>query len=102
LTIPNFNATNTTAIPSDPIITYQVDPDTGNLSLVQVASAGGRNPRGFNLNKDGSLVASALQDDNRVVIIERDVQTGKLGKILASATVGQGENNGPPYIMFDE
>jgi 6-phosphogluconolactonase (cycloisomerase 2 family) len=102
LSIANFDPKNSTALPSDPILTYQVNQASGALTLVQTASAGGRNPRGFKLNKAGTLVASALQDDNRVVIIERDVKTGMLGKILAWATVGAGESNGPPYVQFDE
>jgi 6-phosphogluconolactonase (cycloisomerase 2 family) len=56
------------------------------------------NPRGFSLNADGSLVASALQNDNRVVIIKRNTKTGKLGDFVAWATVGEGENNGPNYV----
>ena len=54
------------------------------------------NPRGFSLNEDGSLVASALQDDARVVIIQRDVKTGMLGDFLGWATVG----DGPSYALF--
>jgi 6-phosphogluconolactonase (cycloisomerase 2 family) len=102
LTIPNFDAANSTALPSDPIVSFSIDEKSGNLTLVQVAPAGGRNPRGFSLNKAGTLLASALQDDNRVVVIERDVKTGKLGKIVAHATVGVGENNGPNYALFNE
>lgn len=102
LTFPNFDATNTTALPSDPLISFAIDGKTGQLSLVQTAPAGGRNPRGFSLNKAGTLVASALQDDNRVVVIQRDVQTGMLGKMVAHATVGQGDGNGPNYALFNE
>ena len=69
---------------------------------MQRAPAGGRNPRGFSLNKAGDLVASALQDDNRVVVYKRDVKTGLLGEAVAYATVGAGENNGPNYVIFDE
>jgi 6-phosphogluconolactonase (cycloisomerase 2 family) len=63
---------------------------------VQTAPAGGLNPRGFSLNADGSLLASALQDDGRVVVIERDTATGKLGDFLGWATVG----DGPSYVLF--
>ena len=91
-----------TEIPSDPIVTFEIDATNGDLALVEVAPAGGRNPRGFSLSKDGSLVASALQDDNRVVIYERDVETGELGGIVAWATVGEGDENGPNYVLFDD
>lgn len=100
LTIPAFNGTGT--IPSDPIITFSINERSGSLCLVQIASAGGVNPRGFSLNKKGDLVASALQDDNRVVIIKRDTKTGKLGEFVAWATVGAGGDNGPNYVLFDE
>ncbi|KAK0702302.1 Lactonase, 7-bladed beta-propeller-domain-containing protein, partial [Lasiosphaeris hirsuta] len=102
LTIPNFDAANPTPLPSDPLISFSINEGTGALTLIQTAPAGGRNPRGFSLNKAGTLVASALQDDNRVVIIERDVKTGLLGKIVAHAAVGVGENNGPNYAVFNE
>ncbi|RYP71137.1 hypothetical protein DL769_004748 [Monosporascus sp. CRB-8-3] len=102
LTIPNFDKTNSTRLPSDPIVSLKIDQRSGELSLVQEAPAGGRIPRGFSLNKAGTLVASALQGDNRVVVIERNVNTGKLGKIVAWATVGEGEGNGPSYVLFNE
>ncbi|RYP41925.1 hypothetical protein DL767_000662 [Monosporascus sp. MG133] len=102
LTIPNFDGANSTRLPADPIVTFKIDQRSGELGLVQEAPAGGRTPRGFSLNKAGTLVASALQDDNRVVVIERNVRTGKLGKIVAWATVGEGEGNGPSYVLFNE
>jgi len=101
LSIPAFNGSATT-IPSDPIVSFSINQKTGVLSLVQIAPAGGRNPRGFSLNAAGDLVASALQDDNRVVVYKRDVATGKLGDVVAFATVGAGENNGPNYVLFNE
>ncbi|KAF2712819.1 putative isomerase YbhE [Pleomassaria siparia CBS 279.74] len=101
LSIPAFDGSSA-SIPSDPIVSFAIDGSTGALSLAQIASAGGRNPRGFSLNKAGDLVASALQDDNRVVVYKRDVKTGKLGAVVASATVGAGEGNGPNYVVFNE
>jgi 6-phosphogluconolactonase (cycloisomerase 2 family) len=101
LKIPALDGSNST-IASDPLISFSIDGATGKLTLVQVGPAGGVNPRGFTLNKSGSLVVSALQDDNRVVVIERDVKTGMLGKILGHATVGMGDGNGPNYALFYE
>ncbi|KAK4209958.1 Lactonase, 7-bladed beta-propeller-domain-containing protein [Rhypophila decipiens] len=101
LDIPAFDGSNST-IKSDPLVTFSIDAATGKLTLVQVAPAGGRNPRGFSLNKRGDLLVSALQDDNRVVVYQRDVRSGKLGKVVASATVGEGANNGPNYALFYE
>jgi len=102
LKIPNWNATNTTSIPSDPLVSFSIDEKSGNITHVQTAPAGGRNPRGFSLNKAGNLLVSALQDDNRVVVYERDVKTGLLGKVVASAIVGVGADNGPNYALFNE
>ncbi|KAH8886071.1 putative isomerase YbhE [Thozetella sp. PMI_491] len=102
LKIPNFDVANTTALASDPLVSFSIDDRTGALAVVQTAPAGGMNPRGFSLNKAGTLVASALQDDNRVVVIERNVKTGLLGKIVAHATVGVGAGNGPNYALFYE
>ncbi|KAK4660115.1 hypothetical protein QC762_116340 [Podospora pseudocomata] len=100
LDIPAFDGEGT--IKSDPLQVFAVNQQTGALTHVQTAPAGGRNPRGFSLNKAGTKLVSALQDDNRVVVYERDVRTGKLGKVLAHATVGSGPNNGPNYALFDE
>ena len=106
LSIPNWDPKNSTKIPSDPLITFSVN-SGGKLGLVQVAPAGGMNPRGFNLNKAGDKLVSALQDDNRVVVYERDVRTGKLGQAIAQTTVGSGpgtgpSTNGPNYAIFYE
>ena len=98
----NPDPKNTTEVASDPLVSFSITEATGELKLVQTAPAGGMNPRGFSLNKAGTLVASALQDDNRVVIIERDVKTGMLGKTVATATVGVGAGNGPNYVLFNE
>ncbi|KAK1826555.1 Lactonase, 7-bladed beta-propeller-domain-containing protein [Podospora conica] len=105
LQIPAFAAGGAPAgarIVSDPLVSFSIDQATGALAIVQRAPAGGRNPRGFSINKAGTLVASALQDDNRVVVYARDVATGLLGEAVAWATVGEGENNGPNYVIFDE
>lgn len=74
-------------MPSDPLITYSIDATSGALTKVQEAPAGGINPRHFSFNRDGSRVVSALQSDARVVVFERDVATGKIGKAIAEADV---------------
>ncbi|KAI1379500.1 putative isomerase YbhE [Hypoxylon crocopeplum] len=85
--ITNFDPTNSTEIPSDPIITYSIDRATGNLTKVQEFAAGGRVPRHFSINADGNLLAVSLQGDGRVVIIERDVKTGLLKDYVAYADI---------------
>jgi 6-phosphogluconolactonase (cycloisomerase 2 family) len=98
LMIPNFDPNNCTEIPSDPIMTFTVDHDTGALDLIQTFPAGGMIPRHFSINKAGTLLAVGLQGDGRVVIIDRDVETGKLKDFIANAE-GLGEVT---CAIFDE
>ncbi|OTB06489.1 hypothetical protein M426DRAFT_20939 [Hypoxylon sp. CI-4A] len=81
--ITNFDPNNSTDILSDPIITYSLDRSTGNITKLQEFPAGGSGPRHFSINADGNLVAVALQADGRVVLIERDVETGLLKDFVA-------------------
>ncbi|KAI1638102.1 YkgB protein [Biscogniauxia mediterranea] len=85
-TIASFDSSNGT-IPSDPLITFSVDRETGNLTKLQEFPAGGQGPRQFSINAAGNLIAVGLQADGRVVIIERDVKTGLLKDFLAHANI---------------
>ncbi|RDA96217.1 hypothetical protein CP533_1706 [Ophiocordyceps camponoti-saundersi (nom. inval.)] len=70
---------NGTEIPSDPIISFKLDDEAGKLVVAQEVPAGGRFPRHFSLNKDGTLLAVGLQKDKRVAIIRREPEDGRLG-----------------------
>ena len=96
--IPNYDNTKTTNIASDPLFTFPVDQDTGLLGAPTASPAGGQTPRQFAINKAGNLVAVGLQDDDRVVVIRRDIATGALGDIIAHATV----EGGVTCAIFDE
>lgn len=85
--IPNFDPTNSTKIPSDTLQSWAIDGCTGSLTFEQLAPAGGFFPRQFSVNKDGSLAAVGLQYDSRVVVIERNVANGKLGKFVAEINI---------------
>ncbi|KAH6659535.1 Lactonase, 7-bladed beta-propeller-domain-containing protein [Truncatella angustata] len=98
LTIPNFDVSNSTEIVSDALITFSVDHSSGDLALLQTFPAGGRFPRQFSINKAGDLVAVGLQSDSRVVIIQRDTESGLLKRFIANATVA-GEVTS---VVFDE
>ncbi|KPM35657.1 hypothetical protein AK830_g10916 [Neonectria ditissima] len=98
LELPNFDPRNTTDISSDPLINFAIDPKTGHLDLLQEVPCGGRGPRQFSMNKDGTLVAVGLQDDGRVVVMERNVETGKIGGLVAHADV-EGEVTA---VIFNE
>jgi 6-phosphogluconolactonase (cycloisomerase 2 family) len=93
-----YTVANGTAVPSDPLITFSIDAASGALKHVQTAPAGGVNPRHFSFNADGSRVASALQADGRVIVFERDIASGKIGKAVAEADVA----GMPNFVMFKQ
>ncbi|RKF78272.1 putative 6-phosphogluconolactonase [Golovinomyces cichoracearum] len=98
LSIPNPSALNATAILSDTLQSWKIDQNTGSLTFQQLAPAGGRGPRHFSLNRDGTKAAVALNGDGRVVIYERNVESGDFGKMIASANV-EGELS---CVIWDE
>ncbi|KAK3390956.1 Lactonase, 7-bladed beta-propeller-domain-containing protein [Podospora didyma] len=98
LSIPNFDATNSTELPSDPLVTFSIDKETGVLTHLQTFAAGGLIPRHFSFNKAGTLVAVALQGSSRVVIISRDLGTGLFIDYVATADIAGEVNN----IIFNE
>ncbi|KAI6785297.1 6-phosphogluconolactonase-like protein [Emericellopsis cladophorae] len=79
--IPAFGGDG--SVSSDTLANFAIDQCTGVPELVQTVPAGGIQPRQFSTNAEGSRVAVGLQRDSRVVIIERDVETGMLGDSVA-------------------
>jgi 6-phosphogluconolactonase (cycloisomerase 2 family) len=67
---------------SDSISTFRINGDAS-LSLVQIAPSGGYLPRQFSLNQAGDKVAVGHQGSDTVVVWERDVQSGKIGRKIA-------------------
>ncbi|KAI9053059.1 hypothetical protein LZ554_003329 [Drepanopeziza brunnea f. sp. 'monogermtubi'] len=97
--IPSFEPGSTSElIDSDTLQSWAIDDATGMLTFVQLAPAGGKFPRHFSLNKAGTLAAVGLQRDGMVVVMERDVASGKFGKFVASVPV-EGEVN---TVIWDE
>ncbi|KAK4179209.1 Lactonase, 7-bladed beta-propeller-domain-containing protein [Triangularia setosa] len=82
-----FTLTNGTTVPSDSLITFSIDTQTGKLTRVQKAPSGGNFPRHFTFNKAGTRIAVVSQVDHWLTIFERDVATGKIGKTLAQAAM---------------
>ena len=80
--LPNNDPKNATVMASDSIATYAIQAD-GSLEFAQLWPAGGSFPRSFDINKAGDRIAVGLQNDGRVVVMERDVQTGLIGRQLA-------------------
>ncbi|GAB0137897.1 hypothetical protein EsDP_00006150 [Epichloe bromicola] len=96
--IPNFDPKNSTKIISDPLINFSIDAETGSLTRIQEVPCGGRVPRHFSFNKAGTLVAVGHQNDGRVVLINRDPHTGKLGSFAGYANIA-----GPvTSVVFNE
>ncbi|KAH7149914.1 Lactonase, 7-bladed beta-propeller-domain-containing protein [Dactylonectria estremocensis] len=83
--IPNLDPDNSTDIASDRLSNFAIDPQTGSLELLQEVPCGGLLPGQISINEAGTLVAVALQNDGRVVVVDRDAETGELGGIVAHA-----------------
>ena len=49
---------------------------------MQVTPSGGYLPRHFSLNKSGDKVAVGHQEDRNVIVWERDVKSGMIGRML--------------------
>ncbi|KAG4027686.1 hypothetical protein MFRU_028g01080 [Monilinia fructicola] len=91
---PPANPQNKTSLPSDTVQTWTInaeskDTPAGSLSFAQLSPSGGVYPRQMSLNQAGTLVAIALQQSARVVIVERDPESGLFGKFVADVQVGE-------------
>jgi 6-phosphogluconolactonase (cycloisomerase 2 family) len=76
---------------------WTIDKATGKLAFRQLTASGGLVPRHFSINKAGTLAAVVLQNDGRVVIIERNTD-GTYGKFVAHIAV-----EGPvSSVVWDE
>ncbi|THW25621.1 3-carboxy-cis,cis-mucoante lactonizing enzyme [Aureobasidium pullulans] len=73
---------HTTSIPSDSLSSFSLQKD-GTLKHIQLWPSGGMFPRHFSLNKFGDLLAVGMQYDRSVVVFERDVALGTVGKPVA-------------------
>ncbi|KAK8137360.1 hypothetical protein PG984_005300 [Apiospora sp. TS-2023a] len=76
----------------DSIAHYNIDPATGTLTWGESASAHAWCPTTFDINRNGTLVAVGGQATAKVVILERDPATGKLGPdaVAVSPMIGYG------------
>ena len=87
----NPDPNNATLIASDTFATFAINPPvTDELKFQALSPAGGSFPRHFTMNKEGSLVAVALQNSGRVVIYERCVTTGEMNHTAAADFEGLG------------
>lgn len=64
------------------LLAFVIDPATGQLKELQRRAVEGDHPREFTLDPTGKFVLIANQKSNQIVIIERDGNTGLLGKTV--------------------
>ncbi|KAK5660354.1 hypothetical protein OQA88_12895 [Cercophora sp. LCS_1] len=79
----NPDPNNSTALPSDTLVSFAVNQTTGLLTHLQTRAAGGLHPRHFSFNRDGTLVGVSLKDSARAVLIERNPESGQMLDIVA-------------------
>jgi 6-phosphogluconolactonase len=57
---------------------YNIDPESGELTLVEHVSTEGDHPRNFTVDEKGEFAIVANRDSDHIVIFERNTQTGEL------------------------
>lgn len=62
----------------DSLVIYQVDENTGHLSLIGHESTRGGHPRNFMMDQNGEFVFVANRDNDNVVIFSRNKESGEL------------------------
>ncbi|KAI0095979.1 3-carboxy-cis,cis-mucoante lactonizing enzyme [Daldinia grandis] len=72
---------------NDSLVTYSIDPSSGDIKFVEATPAHAWFPRTFSINKAGDLVAVGGQTSSNVAIIARDPKTGKLGDLVANLAI---------------
>ncbi|OTB18665.1 hypothetical protein K445DRAFT_8686 [Daldinia sp. EC12] len=72
---------------NDSLVTYSIDPSSGEIKFVEATPAHAWFPRTFSINKAGNLVAVGGQTSSNVAIIARDPKTGKLGDLVANLPI---------------
>lgn len=90
---------------NDSIARFSID-DAGSLTFEEATSAYGVYPRSFVINEAGDLVAIGNQVSSNVVVVKRDVATGKLGEKVAELELGSkgepGQEEGISGIVWAE
>ena len=69
------------------LLVYSIDPATAQLKEIQRRSVEGDHPREFSLDSSGRFLLVANQKSNQIVVIERDTQTGLLGKTVQKLAI---------------
>ncbi|KAJ5964161.1 uncharacterized protein N7479_004037 [Penicillium vulpinum] len=74
--------------PNDSLSVLTRSPN-GTVTFSQLTSSHGTVPRTFSINKKGTLLAIGCQASSNVAIVKRDLESGKLGNLVANLQVGQ-------------
>lgn len=90
----------------DSAATFAIEPSTGKLTFVEATNTNSYFPRTFAINKAGDTVAFGGQTSSTVVVVARDVSTGRLGDVLAQLQVGApgtvNNEDGLSAVVWDE
>ena len=62
----------------DSIAVFRVDPDSGNLQLVQIEPTQGKTPRNFAVDPTGKYLLAENQDSDTIVVFRIDPDQGRL------------------------
>ncbi len=62
----------------DSIAVFAIDAAKGTLTLVEIASTQGKEPRNFQIDPTGTLLFAANQKSDSIVVFRIDVKTGRL------------------------
>jgi 6-phosphogluconolactonase len=62
----------------DSLVVCAIDPDNGQLAVVEIVPTGGANPRNFGLDPTGAYLLVGNQDTNDIFVFSVDGDTGKL------------------------
>jgi 6-phosphogluconolactonase len=71
----------------DTMVVYAVDAKTGQLTLAQHISTGGKTPRSFGISPDGKWLIAANQNSASLVVFKIDPKTGQLSETGNTAEV---------------
>ncbi|ETN44756.1 uncharacterized protein HMPREF1541_10426 [Cyphellophora europaea CBS 101466] len=94
LVVSNRNDTSFVSPPSDSLAVFKICPSDGSLEFRQLARAGGRWPRHFDINTAGDRVLVALQRDSKIVILSRDNDNGNIGSLVATLDIETTDTSG--------
>jgi 6-phosphogluconolactonase len=77
------------------ISAFNIDPETGKLTPLEIVPSGGKIPRSINIDPSGRFLISANQNSDRVAVFRVDVESGRLTPTGQTLEVGR-----PVCVLF--